>query len=58
MEIINNLKALLAQESKDVKELNDSFIELNSRMMEESGHIDRLDRIARIEALKARLISE
>ncbi len=58
MEIINNLKELLRYVLQETRQLNDAFMELDSRITEESGHIDRLDMIARISALKARLVSE
>jgi len=58
MEIINDLKGLLINKIKETKQLNDAFTESDSRISKEAGHIDRLDMIARINALKARLVSE
>jgi len=58
MEIINDLKGLLINKLKEAKQLNDAFTELDSRITKEAGHIDRLDRIARISALKTRLVSK
>ncbi len=58
MEIINDLKSLLFNESKEAKQLNDTFTELDSHITKEARHIDRLDRITGINALKARLVSE
>lgn len=57
MEIINELSSLLTNELKAVKRLNDAFMELNRRLAKEAKLIDRLDRIARIDELKSRLVS-
>lgn len=58
MEIINELGSLLNNELNAVKWLNDAFKELNRRVAKEAEFIDRLDRIARIDELKARLVRE
>lgn len=58
MEIINELGSLLNNELNEVKWLNDAFKELNRRVAVEAEFIDRLDRIARIDELKARLVHE
>ncbi len=57
MEIIDKLISLLTRELKAVKRLNDAFMELNRRLAKEAKLIDRLDRITRIDELKARLVS-
>ncbi len=58
MEIINDLKGLLINKSIEAKQLNNALTELDSRITKEAGYIDKLDRNARISALKARLVSE
>ena len=58
MEMISKLISLLTNELKAVKRLNDAFMELNRRFAKEAEFIDRLDRIARIDELKSRLVSE
>ena len=58
MEIVNELSSLLTNELKEVRQLNDAFMELDSLIIKEAGCIDRLDRIARINTLKARLVSK
>ncbi len=57
MEIVNKLGSPLTNELKAVKRLDDAFMELNRRLAKEAKLIDRLDRIARIGELKARLVS-
>ena len=58
MEIINELSILLADELNELKRLNNIFMELDSHITEESKYVDRLDKVARIDALKGRLVSE
>ena len=58
MEFNKELRNLLANKLKEVKQLNDAFLDLDNRITEESGHIDILDRIARIDTLKARLVNK
>ena len=55
MEIIDKLNGLLASELEEVKQLNDALSSLEARMLEEAGYIDKLDRMARLDAFKARL---
>ena len=58
MEIFSNLKQLLAGISGEVQQLTEAYREMNSHIAKEAEYINRLDRIAEINALKARLIIE
>ena len=58
MEIVNKLSSPLHNELNAVKWLNKAFKELDLQIAKEAEFIDRLDRIARIDELKARLFSE
>jgi len=58
MESISNLRHLLADMSGEVQRLNDACMELDGYIAKEAEYIDSLDRIAEINALKARLVSE
>ena len=58
MEIINNLRQLLADMSEEVRQLAEAYMELNNHIAREAEYIDKLDRIAEIKALKERLAGE
>jgi hypothetical protein len=58
MEIAKELRSLLNEEFNEVKRLNDVFKELDHCVAIEAEFVDRLDRIAGINQLKARLVCE
>ena len=43
---------------KEIKELNDAFTELDSLITKEAEFVQRLDRVAKIDALKSRIAAE
>ena len=58
MESISNLRHLLAGMSEGVQRLDDAYTELDGYIAKEAEYVNRLDRIAGINALKARLVRE
>ena len=58
MEIIKELCSFITSELKGVRQLNDAFIGLNRRIAKEVEYTGRLDKVARIDALKSRLVGE
>ena len=58
METFKNLGQLLSDMPEEISQFAEAYGELNHHITKEAEYINRLDRIAEINALKARLIRE